>query len=271
VAALDLAGGAPPSQAGIGTFDATWSLAPIGDPIWVEGMVLDFLPDGSPYAAYWEASDTGEWIMRAGAPGADPAVVATLGSSSLGLNSSIVPATVQVDGETRRHFLASRLRGDSLHADSYYGIDLLVEAAPGHWEPIAIATDDSWIQNGDFCFEAPPFDGAVCEVDFTAHYGAGLIAPVDGPILCLYTRLRSYGRIVAECSDESPLSCSLRDETEQDGSLLLSWIDDGEPRELRLADEVVATRGAALVDAHGQLHVLVYDRWKQLRYLRFSR
>jgi hypothetical protein len=195
--------------------------------------------------------------------------VAPLGSGSLGLNSSIFTAAVEVDGGTRRHFLASRLHGDHFTPDSYHALDLLLETEPGHWDSIAIAADDPWIQNGDYCFEAPPFDGAVCDVDFTAHYGAGLVAQGEGPIFCLYTRLWTHGRIVAECPDGSPMSCSLRDETEQEGSLLLSWLEDGAPREISLVDDVVATRAASLLDAQGRLHVLLYDRWARLRYLRF--
>ncbi len=252
---------------GVGRRDASgWTFVPIGEPGAVEEPTLAVTVAGEPRLAFFDALDAG-WVLRLGGPDGVESVV-PLDSSELRPNNINLAFTTSEAGE-RVEFLVKTWVRDDLRQRLQ-----IVRGAPGGpWSRVTVAEDDPINEAPGYCFEAPPFDGAICPVDYTTYHSVGVLEDADGAIRFLYSRLRVAGTVVARCPDEDVISCFTERMLEAEGDLRVAWLEGGELREQVIAEGVATENARATIDGDGRLHVACYDVSRghaDVRYLRFS-
>ncbi len=272
-AAFDLADGGNLLQAGIGSRpDGTWNFQPVGEPVYFEDMTLSLSADGKPYVAFWEPTETEGWLLRLGDTSAVETIV-PLGSG--GLEDININFAVAAGGPpAQAHFLVNRLdEKEDFSFEGFFFLEYIARDVKGAWKTHLVATGDPRYESPDFCFEAPPFDGAECPVDFTTYHSLGVFAGEDGEVRFLFSRLRAVGVKVAECPKKDPQSCSITRDIRYEGDLRIGWVDGNTIRQHVLLDDVVPSKATALIDTAGNLHVVCYDQRTDptaVRYLRFG-
>jgi len=266
---------------GIGRRTDSWGLQPVGEPVWAEEVSLALSPAGEPRVAYWEATDAEGWLLRLGSA-AGVATVVPLGSNSLEEQKNInfvISEVATPDGRREEaRFLVSRweeggVLSDGQVTEPHWALEYVHPAAEGGWETVRVADDDPFYQSATFCFEAPPFDGAICPVDFTAHHSLGFFASASAENRFLFSRVHTGGQLVARCPPDGGFNCEIDSELELDGDLRIGWMEQGQVQVRPLLDGIFTTQGRAVLGQDGTLHFVGYDRvagTSRVRYVRFG-
>lgn len=245
----------------------TWQLAPLGERTDAR-TVLALSPglDQVPHLAWWRSDSTaGDWQLRWSLAAGAPETVATLGSSTLELESqrhalAVGPADAANPGG-RPHALFARRRQDDPGV-----IELVHATRTGADTWTSARVDDSDVPDAASCNHEPIETGETCDVRADAIRPIGVVVGGDGDARLVYVEQHLDYTLVATCRP-TPRGehCEWRPgEDRSTAELYVAWPDPtdetGAIARAAVADVFLASAGTVALDRTGSLHVALYGQ-----------